>query len=301
MRSQTWDYLAACADCSDSFGNFVNRALKFVASQYGSTIPDSGDAPGPYSPNDEHDAEFFTEVNNLVKEYIDNMDAVKLRAGLHTVMAISARGNFYLQSSGLNKQLMIDNPQRCAQVVSRALNLIYLLSALVHPFMPSTEAAILAQLNAPARAVSPILAQDLLAGHVIGTPEHLFKRIDEKMADVWRDKFGGNKPKDATPLSEAADANHVAPGMSKRKAAAAKKAADKAAASAAVNANAGPKSAEVLTWEQKVAEQGVVVRELKAKPKPEEGDKEIANAVEELKRLKAELVELSRKSQTPEA
>ena len=228
------------------------------------------------------------------------MDAAKLRAGLHNVMSMSARGNLHLQSSGLQKQLMTENSKRCVQVVSRVPNLMYLLSALVHPFMPSTEAGILAQLNAPARAVSPVLAQDLLAGHVIGTPEHLFKRIDEKMADVWRDKFGGNKPKDATPLSEAADATHVAPGMSKRKAAAAKKAADKAAAAAA-NANAGPKSAEVLAWEQKVAEQGAVVRELKAKPKTEESEKEIAQAVEELKRIKAELAELSRKSQTPEA
>ena len=130
-----------------SFGNFVNRTLKFISSQYGGVIPESGDAPGPLSPNDEHDAEFITEVNTLLKEYTDAMDGVKLRLGLHTVMSISARGNLYLQSSGLNKQLMTENPKRCAQVVSRALNLIYVLSALVHPFMPSTEAAILAQLR----------------------------------------------------------------------------------------------------------------------------------------------------------
>ena len=238
----------------------------------------------------------MTDINNLLKEYIDNMDGVKLRAGLHTVMAISARGNLYLQASGLNKQLMTENPKRCAQVVSRALNLIYVLSALIHPFMPSTEAAMLTQLNAPARAVPEVFANDLLAGHTIGTPEHLFKRIDEKMADVWRDKFAGAK-KTESALAEAADATHVAPGMSKRKAAAAKKAADKAAAAAAEE-SAGPKSAEVLAWEQKVAEQGQRVRELKGKPKTEEGDKEIAEAVEELKKLKAELAELSKKQST---
>ncbi|KAI0714348.1 methionyl-tRNA synthetase [Cerioporus squamosus] len=281
------------ADAMFSFGNFTNRALKFVASQYDSTIPDSGDAPGPYSPNDENDADFITEVNTLLKEYSDNMDSVKLRAGLHTVMSISARGNLYLQSSGLNKQLMTENPKRCAQVVSRALNLIYLLSALIHPFMPSTEDAMLTQLNAPPRAVPDVFSNDLLAGHVIGTPEHLFKRIDEKMADVWRDKFAGAKKE---PESGAdADATHVAPGMSKRKAAAAKKAAQKAAAEA--NANTGPKSAEVLAWEQKVAEQGNIVRELKARPKSEEGDKEIAKAVDELKRLKTELAELSKRQE----
>ncbi|KAI0710221.1 methionyl-tRNA synthetase [Earliella scabrosa] len=300
-RPETADAMFSWADCIaannnillNNFGNFINRALKFVTSQYGSVIPDSGDAPGPYSPNDETDAEFVTDVNNLLKEYIDNMDGVKLRAGLHTVMAISARGNLYLQASGLNKQLMTENPKRCAQVVSRALNLIYVLSALIHPFMPSTEAAMLTQLNAPARAVPEVFANDLLAGHTIGTPEHLFKRIDEKMADVWRDKFAGAK-KTESALAEAADATHVAPGMSKRKAAAAKKAADKAAAAAAEE-SAGPKSAEVLAWEQKVAEQGQRVRELKGKPKTEESDKEIAEAVEELKRLKAELAELSKK------
>ena len=83
-------------------------------------------------------------------------------------------------------------------------------------------------------------------------------------------------------------------------AAAAKKAADKAAAAAA-GENAGPKSAEVLAWEQKVAEQGQVVRELKAREKTAEAEKEIAGAVEELKRLKAELAELSKKQVEPSA
>ena len=50
--------ITARTDDFNSFGNFVNRALKFVASQYESTIPDSGDEPGPYSPNDENDADF---------------------------------------------------------------------------------------------------------------------------------------------------------------------------------------------------------------------------------------------------
>lgn len=256
-------------------------------------IPDGGDAPGPLSPNDEHDAEFISDINNLLKEYIDAMDAVKLRLGLQTVMAVSARGNLYLQSSGLNKALMAENPKRCAQVISRAINLIYLLTALVHPFMPATETAMLEQLNAPPRAVPEVLSNDLLAGHTVGKPEHLFKRIEDKMADVFREKFGGNKAKE-DPLAQAADATHVVPGMSKRKAAAAKKA---AAASASSPASDKPKSAEVLAWEQKVAAQGQVVRDLKAKtPKTPELEQEIAKEVEELKKLKAELAEFAKNS-----
>ncbi|TFY65357.1 hypothetical protein EVJ58_g2034 [Rhodofomes roseus] len=272
----SWDDIIAANNSVllNNFGNFVNRALKFVSSQYESVIPDSGDAPGPLSPNDEVDADFITEVNAYLKDYLDAMDAVKLRLGLQTVMLLSGRGNLYLQSSGLNKALMNENPKRCAQVVSRAINLIYVLSALIHPFLPATEASILTQLNAPARSVPQVFSTDILAGHTIGTPEHLFKKIDEKMAD-------------------AADATHVAPGMSKRKAAAAKKAADKAAGAVS---DAQPKSAEVLAWEQKIAEQGQVVRTLKGKPKTPEAEQDIAGAVEELKRLKEELAALQKAS-----
>lgn len=262
--------------------------MKFVSAVFDGVIPDSEDAPGPYSTDDAVDGEFFKDINNLLQEYINAMEYAKLRLGLQTVMAISSRGNTYLQSSGLNKALLESDPKRCAQVVSRAVNLIYALSALAHPFMPETSDAILAQLNAPARAVPDALAQDILAGHAIGAPAHLFKRIDEKMADVWRAKFGGAEQR----AQLDADATHVVPGMSKRKAAAAKKAADKAAAG-----GDGPKSAEVLAWEQKVAEQGQVVRELKAKPKTPEGDQEVAAAVEELKKLKLELSDLQKAQQ----
>ncbi|EPQ54154.1 methionyl-tRNA synthetase [Gloeophyllum trabeum ATCC 11539] len=302
VRPETSDAMFSWDECIaannnillNNFGNFVNRALKFIASQYNSTIPDAGDAPGPLSPNDPADAAFIADVNALLRDYTDAMDAVKLRLGLQTVMALSSRGNTYLQASGLNKTLMAENPRRCAQVVSRAANLIYVLSALVHPFMPATGDAILAQLNAPARSVPDVLGVDLLPGHVIGTPAHLFTRIDEKMADVFRAKFGGlpgGSPA-AAAAEVKADATHVAPGMSKRKAAAAAKKAKADGAKAE-----GPKSPEVLAWEQKVAEQGNVVRELKARaPKTKEVEEEIAKSVEALKKLKAELADLQKQS-----
>ena len=245
-----------------------------MASQYDSVIPESGDAPGTLSPNDGLDGQFISEVNNLLKEYIDAMESVKLRLGLQTVMLISNRGNGYLQASGLNKALMTENPKRCAQVVSRAVNLIYLLSVLVYPFMPTTSEAILIQLNAPARSVPEVLSTDILAGHRIGKPDHLFKNIDEKMEEVWKAKFGGNDAQ-----------KEVAPVL-KRKAKKATNPGEKA--DAAVD---GPKSPEAIALEAKILEQGNHVRTLKEN-KAEKGV--IDAAVFELKRLKAELVTLEK-------
>jgi len=272
-RPESADAMFSWADCIaannnvllKNFGNFVNRALKFVASQYDGVIPESGDAGGPLSPNDALDGDFISEVNTLLKEYIDAMESVKLRLGLQTVMLISNRGNGYLQASGLNKALMTENPERCAQVVSRAVNLIYLLSVLVYPFMPTTSEAILEQLNAPARSVPEVLSTDILAGHRIGKPEHLFKTIDEKMEQVWKAKFSGIEEEVST----------------------VKRKVKKAAGGRADLAVDGPKSPETVALEAKILEQGNHVRALKEN-KAEKDD--IDAAVLELKKLKAELV-----------
>lgn len=267
-----------------SFGNFVNRALKFVASQYNSVIPDSQDPAGPYSPNDPNDSEFITAINGLLKDYIDAMDAVKLRLGLQIVMAISAQGNNYLQSSGLNKALMAENPIRCAQVISRAVNLIYALGALIYPFMPATADSIFQQLNAPPRAVPEVFSSDILAGHPIGKPEHLFKKIEETMAEVWRARFGGNDLASASPAAAGTpDPLKAVPGQSKKKAAAASKKA------AITPTYTGPKSEEALALEAKITEQGNLVRGLKAEPKTPELEARIKAAVDVLKKLKGDL------------
>ena len=259
-----------------------------MSSQYNGVIPDGNDAPGPYSPNDADDAKFISDINTLLKDYADAMDAVKIRLGLQTVMLISSCGNTYLQSSGLNKALIASNPIRCAQVISRAVNLIYVLSSLIYPFMPATSSAILTQLNAPDRAVPEVFSNDILAGHTIGIPEHLFKKIEEKMEEVWRLKFKGNDEK----LSGSAAATpdppiKTAPGQSKRKAV--KKVAA-AATTTSIAVSNGPKSAEALALETKIAEQGQAIRELKAQtPKTPELDAQIKAAVDILKALKTDL------------
>ncbi|KAI6024968.1 hypothetical protein PISMIDRAFT_673270 [Pisolithus microcarpus 441] len=277
-RPETQDAMFSWADCIaannnvllKNFGNFVNRALKFVSSQYNGIIPESGDEPGPLSPNDPLDSEFVNEVNTLLKDYVDALENVKIRLGLQIAMLVSNRGNGYLQAAGLSKTFLAENPQRCAQVVSRAVNLIYVLSALIYPYMPSTSEAILEQLNAPARVIPEVLSTDILSGHRIGRPDHLFKPIDEKMEAVWKAKFegvGGVSQEVAVP---------------KRKA---KKTTADNAKTNDVKEN-GTKSEDALALEARILEHGQYVRSLKEK---KEAKEVIDAAVVELKKLKTEL------------
>uniref|UniRef100_M8BN61 methionine--tRNA ligase n=1 Tax=Aegilops tauschii TaxID=37682 RepID=M8BN61_AEGTA len=79
-----------------NLGNFIYRVLSFIAKPegagYGSIIPEAPNAD--IHPLSQSLAE---TVGNLIQQYIDAMDKVKLKQGLKIAMAISSEGNAYLQ------------------------------------------------------------------------------------------------------------------------------------------------------------------------------------------------------------
>ncbi|CAG8442790.1 6545_t:CDS:2 [Ambispora leptoticha] len=167
-----------------NLGNFVNRIIKFTVAKYNSKVP-------TYSTHDIHEQTLIEAVNTQLALYIQTLENVKLRAGLDIAMEISRIGNHYLQESKLDNALFANNPEKCGTVIGVALNLIYLLSAIFSPYMPSTSVSILRQLNAPPRNIPDKWTMDIYAEHQIGKPEYLFKRIEDKKAEEFRIKFGG--------------------------------------------------------------------------------------------------------------
>jgi methionyl-tRNA synthetase len=251
------------------------------------------------------DADFVNDVNVRLTEFRELMDDTKLRNGLATAMAISSRGNQYLQESGLDNSLLANEPERCAEVLLNAVNLIYLLSVLFHPFMPTTSNDILRQLNAPARALPTRFAIDILPGHVLGKAEHLFKKIENQNGEQekkWQKRFGGDAvvadkvnppgpgghpeggavPKVADVIPNAVDkkAAHAA-----RMAQATK---DRKAAAAAAQAN---KTQEEKDLEAKIEAQGKKVAAVKKGTMEGNAEEEMALA----KNLKNDLQELRKK------
>jgi len=170
--------------------------IKFVNAKYDSFVPGpKGFEGGEMSESDHRDSSFVSEINARVTEYREAMDATKLRNGLYTAMLISGRGNQYLQDAPLDNALFANHPERCAEVILNAVNLIYLLSVVIHPFMPTTCDQILRQLNAPARTLPTRFSIDILPGHVLGKAEHLFKKIENingEQEKKWQKRFGGD-------------------------------------------------------------------------------------------------------------
>ena len=172
-----------------NLGNFVSRVVKFLNSRhYNNIVPD-------YS--EHRDVVIDTlkeEVNSLLARYVQELDAVKLRAALATVMQISSKGNLFLQSSGLDNKLTETEPRKCAAVIGLAVNLIHLLASIVSPYMPDTAGSMNAQLCAVSL---PILdqwkADSIESGHEVGKAVYLFTNVNPAKAEEWRKQFGSEE------------------------------------------------------------------------------------------------------------
>ncbi len=186
----TWKAFQAAnnSELLANLGNFINRVIKFSNAKYDRVVPD-------IKPGQQEEA-LLQSINALLADYVTSLESVKIRAGIRIIMEISARGNQYLQENKIDNSLFANQRERCDTVVGTALSLIYLLSALVYPYMPSTSAGILRQLNLPQRRITNTWnGKDILPGHKIGSAEYLFQLIvDKKMEECQRLYSGQGVP-----------------------------------------------------------------------------------------------------------
>ncbi|GMM27337.1 methionine--tRNA ligase [Martiniozyma asiatica (nom. inval.)] len=173
-----------------NLGNFVNRIVKFVNAKYNGVVPNFDEKNCPNWIN-----EAKGDFNLLLKTYIDDMETCHLRKGLETAMLLSSRGNQFLQDNKLDNSLYENTPEKSDAVVAIGLNIVYLVSAMIGPYMPETRDQICQILNVPHLRIPDELSLWLKGGHCIGKPKYLFGRIDEKKVDEWRNKYGGVQKK----------------------------------------------------------------------------------------------------------
>ncbi|KAL7105806.1 hypothetical protein ACP275_07G068900 [Erythranthe tilingii] len=191
-----------------NLGNFINRVLKFIAKDpgagYGSVVP-------KVQCVDSHPVtkELGRKVGELVQDYIEAMEKVKLKEALKKAMNISGEGNKYLT-------LYKDDEPTCALILKTSVGIVYLLACLLEPFMPSFSHEVLKQLNLQHVSLSDDDVEsakrpwDIVpGGHKIGTPAILFKQLKDEDVEFYTDKFSGSQSdrKDRNLKADVAAAN----------------------------------------------------------------------------------------------
>ena len=225
-----WDGFIAANnnELVNNFGNFVNRILKFVNSaNYDSTIPASAEL-SPNSDLAKGLATHIRDVNEKLKQYREEMDAVHLKAALICAREISSLGNKLLQDNRLDNALFNNERARCDAVVRLAVNHVHLMASVIAPYLPATSREILSQLQAELLIIpDEWQAESIPAGHKIGKAAHLFKIIKPEKEIEWREMFGGQEQKKAKEEEAKKKAAKKAEKDRKKAAKAATRAADK--------------------------------------------------------------------------
>jgi len=91
-------------------------------------------------------------------------------------------------------KLIKSDPARCNTVVNTNLQLAYLLATVLEPYLPSISRKILSQLAAPLASYPE--GEDhwqdrLKAGHKIGTPEALFRKLTQAEIETLKARYAG--------------------------------------------------------------------------------------------------------------
>ncbi|ODQ80528.1 hypothetical protein BABINDRAFT_124611 [Babjeviella inositovora NRRL Y-12698] len=172
-----------------NLGNYVNRLVKFVNAKYNGVLPafDVKNLPN-------YDV-FQKDINELLAQYVTAMEGVQERRGLEIAMAISSRGNQFLQENKLDNSLYSDQPDKSDAVIMVGINLVYILGAIFSPYIPETSRQINDILRTEALRIPDGFILPIQGGHCIGKAQYLFKRIEEKKIDEWRSLYGGAQVK----------------------------------------------------------------------------------------------------------
>ena len=173
-------------DLADTFGNFVQRVLSFIASRYDGMVPDGG-TPGSL------EARLTEDIARLTGELRGHHEALALRKTAGTVRAIWKTANLYLVSRA-PWTLIGSDPAAAALVLRTAVNLIGLCARAAWPIIPEAATTALASIGDTEAIPRFPSANDLTripSGRSIAHPGPLFDKLGTEWAEAQRARFAG--------------------------------------------------------------------------------------------------------------
>ena len=167
-------------------GNFVNRALVLTQKYYGGAVPPAGELTA-------YDRETVAEIPVIKKSLEENIENYRFREALKDAMNLARLGNKYLADSEPWKLVKTD-PERVKTILNVALQITANIAVAIEPFMPFTAEKVLKLLQIGKPGWDELGSTALLeAGHVIGTPELLFEKIEDSVVEAPLEKLAATK------------------------------------------------------------------------------------------------------------
>lgn len=171
----------------NNIGNLVNRTLVYCQKNFDSKLQE------PLF--EEVHIEFMKEVQELQAQLTEAFEKVSIKEVLRLILQIGSLGNIFFDHQKPWVKIKEDRDS-VATTISVLVHLIRDLGIMLEPFMPDTSARILKMLNLEAQKWSSIGDFTQMQDHQLGTPEILYKKIDEKLIEKFKSQFNGEKKSD---------------------------------------------------------------------------------------------------------
>ncbi len=168
----TWkDFQSQVNQLADTFGNFAARVLKFAASYFENKVPDGGSIAPPL-------ARTLTSAAPQVAQAIDRFE---FRKAAETFLQQCWAANQYFAEKAPWASRKTDLPT-CAATIRECCRALVVLAGIASPFIPKAAQRLWTMLGlegAPRWPSDLDLEALLPAGHALGTPDILVKKIDD--------------------------------------------------------------------------------------------------------------------------
>ena len=171
----TWDLIIERfnSDLANILGNLVNRTVSMTNKYFDGVVRCTGAV-------EEVDADLKAVVTAASQKVADKMDKLRVADAISEVFAVFRRCNKYIDET-MPWALAKDEAKqdRLAEVLYNLTEAITIGASLLHSFLPSTAAKIVAQLNTELRSLEDLAAFGLYESgkKVTDAPEILFARL----------------------------------------------------------------------------------------------------------------------------
>ena len=185
------------------FGNFINRVSVLTQKYYDGSVP----ARKNETPEDKEALDKMKAFPAIIGESIERF---RFREASQELMNLARLGNKYLADQEPWKLIKVD-PERVETIMNIALQIAATLATVSEPFLPHSAQKLRAILNItnPTEWNAIATAENLLvAGHLIGSQELLFAKVEDSNIQAQLDKLEATKKNNAdadfelTPVKE---------------------------------------------------------------------------------------------------
>ncbi|MCG8570227.1 MAG: methionine--tRNA ligase [Spirochaetes bacterium] len=174
-----------------NYANLVNRVLQFIHKFFDGNIPEFNEADP-----------FFKSISfqSKIQAITELWEKVELKKALLDILDICSEGNKFFQDSK-PWELAKSDLSACAQVLGVLTGFIRDISILLYPYIPATVEKVFSFLKLDKNLIklNQLGKYQDLKNRSINQPEVLFKKLDKKVIEKFREQFNGQQEEQLSP------------------------------------------------------------------------------------------------------